>query len=77
MNCKSLTVTVKSAPRAAAAADCVCTTLPVNAMRRERVIEISFLGARVMDETLKQIHTYGFLGKRNYSVITRCKKRSC
>jgi hypothetical protein len=42
--------------------------------KNERAIEISFLGACVMDETLKQIQAYAFLAKRNYSVITRCKK---
>jgi hypothetical protein len=49
----------------------------VIATKNDRAIEISFLGARVMDETLKQIQESGFLAKHNYSVITRCKKSPC
>jgi hypothetical protein len=45
-------------------------------MRRERVIEISLLGARVMDERLKQLQESGFSASCNYSVITRAKKWS-
>jgi hypothetical protein len=77
MNCKSLIVIVKSAPRATAEAGCVCATIPVIATKNERVTETIFLGARVMSERLKQIQLSGFLGKRNYSVITRSEKYLC
>jgi hypothetical protein len=49
----------------------------VIATKNERVTETIFLGARVMSERLKQIQLSGFLGKRNYSVITRSEKYLC
>jgi hypothetical protein len=73
MNCKSLTVTVKSAPRATADAGCDCAAIPVIATRNDSADEIILLAASFIIGRLKQMHASGFLAKRNYSVITRRK----
>ena len=50
INCKSLTVTVKSAPSAAAEAVCVCVIEPVIKIKSETNEQIDFFSRLFMDK---------------------------